>query len=145
MAGLTITAANSIILLSIDGLYDVPQQLQGFSADDVFDTETIAPNETMMGVDGRLSGGFVHNPIRQNFSLQADSASNLMFENWIAAMNRVKETYIANGQVQLPAVGRKYVMVRGFLTSIPPTAAARKVLQPRRYQITWERITAAPF
>jgi hypothetical protein len=145
MAGKTITAANSILLLSIEGLFDVPQQLQGFAADDVFDTETIAPAETMMGVDGHLSGGFVFNPIRQNIALQADSDSNRIFEAWIAAMVQSRETYIANGQVQLQAIQRKYAMARGFLTSIPPTPAARKVLQPRRYQITWERITAAPY
>lgn len=145
MPGQTITAANSILLLSIEGLYDIPQQLQGFAADDVFDTETIAPAETMMGVDGHLSGGFVFNSIRQNIALQADSDSNLIFETWIAAMNKAREVYVAGAQVQLPAVKRKYVLTRGFLTSIPPTPAARKVLQPRRYQITWERITAAPY
>lgn len=145
MAGLTITAANSILFLSIEGLYNSPQQLQGFAADDVFDTETISPAETMMGVDGHLSGGFVFNPIRMNVALQADSASNFIFETWKAKQEQIGEIYIANGQVHLPAVKRKYVMIRGFLTSIPPTPAARKVLQSRRYQITWERISAAPY
>lgn len=141
----TITAANSILLLSIEGLYVVPQQLQGFAADDVFDTEAISPAETMMGVDGHLSGGFVFNPVRMNIALQADSDSIRIFEDWIAAMNTAREVYVAHGQVQLPSVKRKYVMTRGFLTNIPPTPAARKVLQPRRFQITWGRITSAPY
>lgn len=144
MAG-TITAANSILLLSVQGLYDVPQQLQGFAADDVFDTESMVPAETAMGVDGHLSGGFVFVPVRMNIALQADSDSNLVFENWLAAMMKAREVYVADAQVQLPAVQRKYVLTRGFLTSHPPTPAARRTLQSRRYQITWERISPAPY
>lgn len=145
MAGKTITAANSIILLSVEGLYDVAQQLQGFAADDVFDTEAMTTAETTMGVDGRLSGGFAFVPVRMNIALQADSDSNLLFENWMAAEMKAQEVFIANAQVQLPAIQRKYVLTRGFLTSHPPTPAARKVLQSRRYQITWERISPAPY
>lgn len=145
MPAATITSANSILLISIAGLYDIPQQLQGFAADDVFDTEAIEPAETMMGVDGRLSAGWVPTPIKQNISLQADSDSIRIFENWVTAQKTAREVYEATGQVQLPSVRRKYAMVRGFLTSIPPTPAAKKVLQPRRFQITWESITSAPY
>lgn len=145
MAGATITSANSILLLSIAGLYDVPQQLQGFAADDIFDTETLETAETMMGVDGHLSGGWVPIPIKWNISLQADSPSVLVFENWYAAQQTAQEVYVATGQIQLPSVKRKYAMERGFLTSFPPTPGAKKVLQPRRFQITWERLTPAPF
>lgn len=145
MAGPTITSANSILLLSIAGLYDIPQQLQGFAADDVFDTETLEPVETMMGVDGHLSGGWVPMPVKWNISLQADSASILVFENWYSAQQTAREVYIASAQVQLPSVRRKYAMVRGFLSSYPPTPAGKKVLQPRRFQITWESISPAPY
>lgn len=141
----TITSANSILLLSIAGLYDIPQQLQGFAADDVFDTETLEPVETMMGVDGVLSGGWVPMPIKQNISLQADSESILVFENWYAAQQTARETLIASGSVQLPSVGRKYALTRGFLSSLLVTPSAKKVLQPRRFQITWGQITVAPF
>ena len=58
MAG-TITGSSAIVMLSIPGLFTQPQQLQGFDMDDVFDTDQIASVETKMGVDGRLSGGFV--------------------------------------------------------------------------------------
>lgn len=144
MAGKTITAANAVILIQIPGLYPVPQQLQGFAADDVFDTESLQPTETMMGVDGHLSVGFVFNEVKQNFALQADSDSIALFENWFGAMQTAREAYVATGQVQLRAVERKYAMARGALTGYSPTPGAKKVLQPRRFQITWESITAAP-
>ena len=50
----TLTAANSVILLTIPSLFPVAQQLQGFSAEDVFDTDQLDTAETMMGVDGKL-------------------------------------------------------------------------------------------
>ena len=56
MAG-TITGASAVIMLSVPGLFSTPQQLQGFATDDIFDTAAIASAETLMGVDGNLSGG----------------------------------------------------------------------------------------
>ncbi len=145
MAGLTLTAANAVILLQIEGLYPTPQQLQGFAADDVFGSESVSPTEAVMGVDGNMSAGFVFNPVRQNFSLQADSASNAIFENWFATLQKAREVYFASGIIVLNAVKRKYSMTRGTLTSYPPTPDARRILQSRRYQITWQRVEPAPF
>lgn len=141
----TITAANSIVMISVEGLFNVPQQLQGFSADDVTDTDSLQPTETMMGVDGRLSGGWVPVPIVQSITLQADSLSNLVFERWYMAQQSLRESYIANGSILLPATGRKYTMTRGFLTVVTVTPQVKKVLQPRKYSVTWESITAAGF
>lgn len=140
----TITAANAILLLSIEGVYATPRQLQGFAADDVFDTDALTTAETLMGVDGLLSGGWVPNPIVQNITLQADSDSVTIFENWYAMQQADRETHIANGSITLIAVNRKYNLRRGFLTNWMVTPPAKRVLQPRRATITWQSITAAP-
>jgi len=140
----TITAANSILLLSVQSVFPVPVQLQGFATDDVFDTEGVQSVETMMGVDGRLSAGFTPAPIVQNFSLQADSPSNDIIEAWYLAMQSLREAFVATGSITLPATRRAYVLRRGFLTNYMPTPAGKKVLQPRRFTITWEGITSAP-
>lgn len=140
----SITAANSVYMLSLLPLFAIPQQLQGFSADDVFGTEAVQNAEVMMGVDGHLSGGFVYAPIVQNITLQADSKSNDIFDAWNQVQFSSLETLIANAVILLPSLGRKWTMTRGFLTSFPPLPDAKKVLQPRRYAITWERQSPAP-
>jgi hypothetical protein len=140
----TITAANSVLLISVTGLFPVPIQLQGFAADDVFEIENVASVETMMGVDGRLSGGFTPAPVVQNIMLQADSPSNDIMEAWYAAQQTVREAYTANGSVVLPATRRAYALRKGFLTGYTPAPPGKKVLQPRRYTITWEAVSAAP-
>lgn len=141
----TLTAANSVILLTIPSLFPVAQQLQGFSAEDVFDTDQLDTAETMMGVDGKLSAGWIPKEIKQTFSLQADSDSVAFFETWYASQQQARELYFASGAVSLPAVNRKYVMTKGVLTGFSAVPKAGKILQPRKFTITWEALYAAPF
>lgn len=140
----TLTSANSVLLLSIKGLFDVPFQLQGFSADDVFGVDDLDIAETMMGVDGKLSAGWVPKEVKQAVFLQADSDSTAFFEAWYQAQQSARELYFATGLARLPSVNRSYVMQKGVLTQYSPIATAKKVLQPRKFTITWEAITAAP-
>lgn len=139
----TLTAANSVLLLSVEDLFDTPVQLQGFAADDIYDIEGIQSTETSMGVDGLLSGGWIPAPIVQNISLQADSDSVDIFEDWYSASQAAREIYIANGSIFLPSVGKGYTMTRGFLTNFSPAPSGKKTLQSRKFTITWQSISAA--
>lgn len=140
----TLTAANAIIMLGVTGLYDTPRRLQGFSADDVTDFDALAMGEASMGVDGRLSAGFVFNAVNQNITLQADSESNDFFENWQQAERQRREKYVAFGSILVKATGRRYTMTRGFLMNVTLMPAIRKTLQPRRFAMTWESVSAGP-
>lgn len=144
MATKTLTAANSVFMLSITGLYVTPQRLQGYSADAAFDTDAIEPAEVMMGVDGKMSAGYVPVVTPQTITLQADSASNTLFDTWAAAQKAAREILYANATIALPSLGRKYTMTKGVLTSYPAIAGVRKVLQPRAFRITWEDVSPAP-
>ncbi|WP_048996431.1 phage tail fiber protein [Burkholderia multivorans] len=140
----TITSANAVFMLAVTDLFPVPQQLQGFAADDIFDTEALTPAEVVMGVDGKLSAGYTPVPTKQNISLQADSDSNLIFEAWHLAQQTAKEVYFASAIVRLPSVSKSYVLTNGVLTSYMPIPDAKKILQPRKFQITWESVVGAP-
>lgn len=144
MSNPSITSTNAIYLLSIAGLFTVPQALQGFSADDIFDTSDINPAEVSMGLDGKLSAGWVPVAIVQSISLQANSDSATLFDAWFTAQQAAREVYFANAIVRLPSIGRSYAMTRGVLTSYSPIAAAKKMLQPRKFSITWESSIGAP-
>lgn len=143
MAGTSITAANAVFLLSINGLVGVTR-LQGFAADDVFSTDAVQSAEVVMGVDGKLSGGFVYSPIVQNITLQADSDSNEIFDQWWQRSQINAEVLQGNGSVVLSNLGKRWVMTNGFLTQFAPIPDAKRILQAKRYQITWERIYSAP-
>jgi hypothetical protein len=145
MARATLTVANSVYMLGIGELFPVPQQLQGYAADDVFTTEAVDAVETVMGVDGLLSAGWVAVAKRQTITLQADSGSVLMFDAWQQSQEVIRDAYVANGLITLPSLGMIYTLTKGFLTSYTPIPDARRTLQPRRFQITWEKIIGAPF
>ena len=140
---MSITAANATYFLGVTGLFSIPQQLQGFAADDIFSTEAIDTAELQMGVDGTLSAGFVFVPVKQSITLQADSASNAIFDAWRAAEVAAQEKFAATGIVVLTSIGSKWALVNGYLTSFPPIPDAGKTLKPRKYQITWQSVSPA--
>jgi hypothetical protein len=139
-----ITAADIVLTLSVPLVFTTPQQLQGFANDEVTDIPVLKSAETMMGVDGVLSVGFVFVPVMQSISLQADSASNDLFDAWWTQMQQTKSTYLASGLLKVPSIGKKYTFVGGALTSYKPIANAKRLLQPRSYEITWQSIAPAP-
>lgn len=141
----TLTTANSVFALAIASLYPVPQILQGYSADDAFSADDIAPAEVLMGVDGKLSGGYTPVPVPMSILLQADSDSNQIFDDWQSAQQAAKEIYYASGLVTLQGTGEKWTLTRGILTSYKPMPDAKKILQPRKYVITWESAVKVPF
>ncbi len=139
-----ITAANAVFIMSVPLLLPVPQQLQGFAADDIFDTEEVDMSETMMGVDGVLSAGMVFAPTPQNIALQADSASVSFFEAWDAGQQAGTAAFFAQANVTLTSIGRSYQLLNGALVRGKRMPDAKKVLQPRKWRIMWQKVVAVP-
>ena len=135
---MSITAANAVLMISIPGLFPVPQQIQGFAADDVYDVEAIESAEVSMGVDGRMTAGFVYVPVKQSFTLQADSDSTFIFDTWWSTQQQAKDIFYASGTTVLPSLGSKWIQTKGALTSFKPVPDAKKLLLPRKFTITWE-------
>lgn len=137
----TLTAANAQIFLSVAGLFATPVQMQGFAADDVSDTESVALTETSMGVDRVLSGGFVAVPYPWGITFQADSPSISFFDNWGGTQKAFGDTLTASGLVILPSLAKKYTMTKGFLTGWKPIPDIKKLTQPQKFSITWQDIS----
>ena len=137
----TITAANSVFSIAVTDLYPAPQTLQGYAADDAFSTDAVDITETVMGIDGHLSGGFVFNAVEQTINIMPDSPSLEVFENWYLASKTAREVYVANATIIMPSIERKFTLKRGFLVGIPPITTARKTLQPLAYRLRWESVT----
>src|SRR5690242_8115266 len=140
----TITSANSVFALAIANVFSAPQNLEGYSADDAFTTEAIESVETVQGIDGNLSGGFIFNPYKMSVTIMPDSPSLDLFYQWAQYMQSTREVAIASGTIWLPAISKKFTLQRGFLTSNVPIPSAKKVLQASQFQITWNRITGGP-
>lgn len=141
----SISSANSVFMLAVNTVYPVPQMLQGYSTDDAFDADAIEPAEVRMGVDGKLSAGFVYVPVRIGVTLQADSPSVQIFDTWYAAQKALSDVYFANGLIRLPSLQRSYVLSNGILTGYVPLPSAKRTLDPLKFMVTFESVVGAPF
>lgn len=136
----TITSANSVFTLVVAGLFPAPVQLKGYAIDKAFTTEAVDLAEVQMGVDGRMTAGFVPNPVKQTITLQADSPSKDIFTAMIQAMKTAREVFYISGSIALPSTGESFTLTRGILTNAKQIPDAQKVLQPVDYVITWESV-----
>lgn len=140
-----VSAADLVYMLNVPGVFpNGPIQIQGFATDEVLDIPQMKSAETMMGVDGILSVGFVFVPVIQTISLQADSASNDIIDTWWAQMQATLQSYLATATIIMPQIGTKYNLVGGILTGYKPLSNAKRLLQPRTHEITWQSIAPAP-
>jgi hypothetical protein len=140
---MSITSADAIVYLSIVGLFNTPQQLQGFAVDDIFDTQPKNPDETELGADGGFTAGWKPTPTVQGFAFRADADSNKMFDIWNETQDANRTIFYANGTVILNALGRKWTMTRGVLTTYAPMPDAKGTLKTRKHGITWQRVSPA--
>lgn len=141
----SITAANSSFALAITNLYPTAQKVEGYAADAMFAFEDVQQVQTVMGVDGKLSGGYVFNEQKQTVTIMPDSPSLEMFANWYTAQYTAKDVYLATGTIIMPSIGRKYTLKKGYLTNGKPMPDAKKVLQPQEFKITWEQVTSEAY
>ena len=142
--GLTLTAANSVFLLGVVGLYATAQQLQGYATDAAFAVADVDMAEVMKGVDGNMSYGWIPQLNKQTISLQADSSSGFIFENWVQAENAANEKYPCFGILTIPALQRSYTLSNGVLSKTIPHPKGGKTLMPRDFEITWDSIIPNP-
>jgi len=139
----TITAANSVFTLVAAGLFPAPVQLQGFATDKAFATDALEIAEVQMGVDGRMTAGYVANPVKQTISLQADSPSRTIFSAILQAQKTTRDIYYLSGSISLPSTGEAFTLTRGVLTTGKQIPDAQKLLQAVDFNITWQSVDAS--
>lgn len=140
----TITSANAVIMLSAGTIFPVAQLIQGYAAEDIFDTDDVEMAEVQIGLDKKQSYGYVPFNVKWRLTLMANSDSILMFDSVIVAENVMTDKFRWDGVVTLKGIGKKYTMNNGVLTRGKVMPDAKKVLQPQTYEITWESVLPAP-
>ncbi len=140
---MSLTGANASIAISQPTLFPSAQNIQRFAADDVTDMDAVEIVERLMGVDGVLSFGFVWKERLQKIRLQGDSDSNIFFDTINNQQQAVQDVYPLTGTIILPAIGLKFTCTNGALTMYKPMPAVKKLIQPRDYQIVWNKVIPA--
>ncbi len=141
---MAITGANVVITLSQPTLFPVPQQIQGFGPDDVTDMDPVKILEHLIGVDGVLTFGFVYVERMQEITLMADSKSNSFFDVINASQEAAQVAYPLSGTILMPSIGTMFNCTNGGLDTYKPMPQVKKILQPRKYRIVWNKVVPIP-
>lgn len=150
MNPISITSANAKLSLTIRSqsggpILVGPFTLEGYAADAAFSTETVDAAEVLMGVDGKMAGGYLPRITRYTISLMANSPSIALMEAWDNAQRVIGDVLVADGFLAAPSLGRAYALVKGVLTRLTPIPTARRTFSEAvTYEIAWESVTAAP-
>lgn len=146
--GVSITSANAKLTLTVrnsSGIVVGPFTVEGYSQDASFGVEAVDAAEAIMGVDGKLSGGFLPQPTKFAISLMPNSPSIALFEAWNAAQKALGDVLVADGFVSAPSLGKAFALVKGFMTRLTPMPTARKTFsEPQVFELTFESSTPAP-
>jgi hypothetical protein len=140
----TLTSANAILAIGVEKLFNIPLPMQGFAVDDAFASEDVEVAETVLGIDGRLSAGFIPYIVPLVITLQADSESLLLFDSLLAAEAIFRDKYKLNATILIPSIGFIYAFTTGYLKKASVMPAAKKILQPRQFTLEFQNLTRAP-
>lgn len=139
----TITSANSILNITVPGLYNTPVKIERYGTDAAIAPEQINPVVAEKGVDGHTSFGYMPTNKVLTITIAADSPSRAVFDDWIAYQDSTREVVLCNAELTLPAIGRKYTGLRGGITAATPMPTAGTTLQATTYTITFDEWTAS--
>ena len=144
MADRSITSDDSTFVLSSSDFALAATILEGYAADAAFAMDNADTAETMLGVDGKLSAGWIPRSYNQTITLQADSKSRALFDALVTAQDATRNVFRLNGVINLPGNQYSYNLTRGVLKNYTAMPTAQKVLQPLTFVIEWERVLAVP-
>ena len=137
---LDITSANATIALSVGGLFSV--NLENFSADSSFTSDTVQAAETRMGVDGHMAAGFTPAIKTITINLEAGSPST----EYMQLLRQVQEVnmkpYKVNMVISIPSIGKRYTFSDGVLQSYKDLPDGQNVLSPTQWVFHFEGMSA---
>lgn len=139
----TLTTANSVLTIRCPDVFGIPQVIEGFATEDAFSVPQYEIARAVMGVDAKLSGGFVPAVKELDIVLQADSPSNAVFQRIVQVMTGQREIVYLSATILMPGQNELWQFTKGILTKVPALAAAKKTAEARTYQVTWEDIQPA--
>lgn len=144
MAERTITSADSTFVISSADFALAATILEGYAADAAFAMDNANIAETSLGVDGKLSAGWVPRSYNQTITLQPDSPSRALFDLLVGAQDAGRTVYRLNAVITLPGNQYSHSLSRGVLKNYSAMANAQKILQPITFQIEWEKVISIP-
>lgn len=135
-----VTSASVQLVLAVDTLFPDGRQLEQFSADGIFSSDSIDVTETRRSVDGKMVAGVVKNISAVTITLEASSPSVPLLVNLRDSMEANNRPYECTLTCYIPSLGVTRTFVRGVLKSAPPVSSAARTMQPTQWVFNFERV-----
>lgn len=132
-----ITSANSTFVISASSLAIASVALEGYSVDTAWDLEDSEVAVTQIGVDGKMSAGYVPRLYPVTFTFAPDSASISVFETIVTTQDVLKSPVEVNGVLQIPSINKSYTFMRGVVTRGKMLPGGGRVLGQQAFTITF--------
>ena len=137
---LDITSANATVAVSVGGLFSV--NLENFSADSSFTSDTVQAAETRMGVDGHMAAGFTPAIKTVTINLEAGSPSTEYMQLLRQAQEVNMKPYKVQLVVSIPSIKKRYTFSEGVLQSYKDLPDGQNVLSPTQWVFHFEGMSA---
>lgn len=138
-----ITSANAEVTLNC-ALFPAGLKFQGFSSDNAWSTDTVEQVVSQMGVDGKLSHGYVCSPTPITFTFSADSNTPERLDYLSTFQDTSKEVVLCQMIIKLKSLNKTIILTNGALNSSQKLPAGERTLGNVPYQFTFESAVAAP-
>jgi hypothetical protein len=135
-----ITSANSESRMTIDELYPEGFPLEQFGTDQGIASEDVQLAESRMGVDGKLSAGYVCNVYPVTITFEPISSSVVYINDLKDAMNKSRRIYRVHLECRLPSLQLVYKFVNGHLENATAFPAIKKTLDPVTFKFVFESL-----
>ena len=136
---LDITSANATVAMSVGGLFSV--NLENFSTDSSFTTDTVQSTETRMGVDGHMAAGFTPaiKPLTINLEAGSPSTEYMQLLRQVQEVNR--KPYRVQMVISIPSIGKRYTFSEGVLHDCKALPDGQNVLSPTQWVFHFETMS----
>jgi hypothetical protein len=130
---LTITSANSVLMLRCQGVYDTFITMKSFQADNAWNFGDANIAESRIGVDGKQSMGYTPHEVEWTLFLEANSPSIAILENIRKDFNANMETRPIDIVVEIPSIKTRY-SATGALITLSGGRSGQKLLAGTQYK-----------
>ena len=131
----TLTATDAIVSVKVDNLFPVPQIIDGFEIDNAFQLSDINIAQTVLTLDGELTGGYVPSIVDFTINVLPVSLSKQFFVDWMQASKTNQTMFKATFNITIPGEKASYILTDVILVTGKILPSVNSILQPVSYKV----------
>lgn len=136
-----ITSANAVAVLTVDTLFPVGMRLENWSTDAAVTADERQIAETRMGIDGKMSAGYIPSPHVITLTFEPISPSLRLIETVVKSTEALRKTFRCGLTITLPSLGKVFAYQNGVVMNDKLFPDIKKILDPVTVKWNFEKRT----